>query len=491
MQLIIPAGVNILEYIRNKGLSLPAHCSGAGVCGKCVIRVLAGSIDISSADRALLDEAQLKMGMRLACKALTKAPVRIELPDAQSGYNSPDRKWGEPDKAHAFGIAADIGTTTVALSLVDITDKRAVRTVTLTNSAAAYGADVITRIGSALSGKGAAIKSAMQADLAAGIEALGCTGLDVRKMSIAANTAMYHLLLGLDCTGLAKAPFAPVTLGGERLTLSEITGQKAALAEIPVTLIKGISAFIGGDISSGLACTETAGSTLFLDLGTNGEAALITRDGIVCASAAAGPALEGGQLRFGMGGVKGAICRVYDKDGGIAFDTVENAPAAGICGSGAVDALALCVRRGLIDEQGVFVDSLFEGGLKLTESIALTQQDIRELQLAKAAIRACLDTLLEHAHTEYADIDRLVIAGGFGHYLDIDSACDIGLIPKELKGKAVTLGNTSLRGAEVSLYDEGFFGRLEALTKSAVTLPLSEDEGFKGRFIGNIGFSVR
>ena len=488
---MIPANVNILEYVRSKGLFVPAHCSGAGVCGKCVVRLAAGRLDVTPEDKALLTSEQIESGMRLACRAVTKAPVRIEIPDRPLQYNTADKQWQQADKSHTFGIAADIGTTTVAVSLVDITDRRPVRTVTVTNSGAAYGADVITRIGSSLSGSSQDIKTAMQKDISSALTQLGCEGLTVTKMSIAANTAMYHLLLGLECTGLARAPFAPRTLGGQTVTLGKLLGDAlpyTQLADMPVTLIKGISAFIGGDITSGLACSLDEGSTLFLDLGTNGEAALFSKGGLVCASAAAGPALEGGELSCGMGGVSGAVCKVYDLDGSLHFDTIDNAPPAGICGSGAIDALAYCVSKGFIDKQGVFLDSLFKSGLCLTENVSLTQQDVRELQLAKAAIRACLDTLIASTHTSCEDIDRLLIAGGFGHYTDIKSACTIGLIPPSLKSKAVTPGNTSLKGAQLSLYDEGFFERLDDLTDKAKVLPLSEDEDFKKRFIDNLSF---
>lgn len=490
MQTVIPGRVNILKYLRSKGISLPAHCQGAGACGKCSVKLIAGSLDITPADRQLLSREQLEDGVRLACKAVTKAPVRIEIPDNDSSFNTPDKMWETPEHTHTFGIAADIGTTTIALSLVDITDRRAVRTVAAANSAAAFGADVITRIGSSLAGNRDAIKAAMQQDISSAAARLGAEGLDIKKASIAANTAMYHMLLGLDCSGLGKAPFSPATLGGETIPLSELLGESfknACLPDIPATLIKGFGAFIGGDIASGLAATlDDERCTLFLDLGTNGEAVLFTGSELLCASAAAGPALEGGELSCGMGGVSGAVCRVYSKDGRLAFDTVDNASPKGICGSGAVDALAYCADSGLIDKRGVFLDNLADTGLMLTDKITLTQQDVRELQLAKAAIRACLDTLLERSHTDYEAIDRLVIAGGFGHFLDVKSACTIGLIPQKLREKAVTPGNTSLKGAQLSLFDEGFVKRLERLAGIAKILPLSEDEGFKERFIKSI-----
>ena len=496
MQTIIPANTNVLSYLREKDIYVPAHCSGAGVCGKCVIRLVAGSLDITPADREHLSSAQLSEGFRLACKAFAKNPVRVEIIDKDSHIKTPDSLWQTPDKSHTFGLAADIGTTTIAVSLVDIDERRAVRTVSCANSGAAYGADVITRIGSSLSGSRAALKESLTKDISGAIASLEAGGLKIKKMTVAANTAMYHMLLGLDCQGLARAPFSPVTLGGETLSLSELLGGAFTISgadDIPVTLIRGISAFVGGDIASGLAYTlddKEAEGTLFLDLGTNGEAALFIDSRLICASAAAGPALEGGELSCGVGGVKGAICRVYESGGRLGFDVIGNAPPIGICGSGAIDALACCLNRGLVDNQGVFLDSMIENGLCLVGDIFLTQHDIRELQLAKAAIRTCLETLLFRAGASCESIRKAVIAGGFGHYLDLDSAVGVGLIPKSLREKACSPGNTSLKGAERSLYDEGFFGRLARLTQSAVTAELSEDEYFKQQFIDNINFTV-
>lgn len=482
MQLIIPAGVNILDFLQSKGVYISAPCSGAGLCGKCKVRLLAGQLDITPADREHLSEGELEQGFRLACKAFTRSPVRIEFTESGGSFLTPDRLDLSLDKSHAFALACDIGSTTIAMSLTDLDDKRPVRTVTAANTAARFGADVVSRIASAVSGKGGQIRQAMQQDLTALLDELGLGGLNVTKMTIAGNTAMYHMLLGLDCGGLAAAPFEPLTLGGQTLPLCEVLG--AGASDMPVTLIKGISAFVGGDIASGLLAAEPFdGCTLFLDLGTNGEAALITDDRLLCASAAAGPALEGGQLSCGMGGVSGAVCRVYDRGVGIGIDTVDNAPPIGLCGSGAIDALYWCLRHGLVDSKGTFLDSLIDSGFELAPGITLTQQDVREIQLAKAAIRACLDTLVSTAGVRYEDISSLCIAGGFGHYLDIASACGIGLIPKSLAGKARIVGNTSLKGAQRSLYEPQLFERAGQLAQKAETLSLHESEDFKRRFI--------
>lgn len=486
MQMMIPAGVNVLSFLREKGVFVPAHCGGAGACGKCVIKVIAGSLPPSEYDKRLLSRQSIADGARLACKAFTASPVRIEIND-HSAFNTPDIKWEQPDKSHTFGLAADIGTTTIAVSLVDITAKRSIRTVSAANAQGSFGADVITRIGAALSGEKAALRKAVTKSLADAVGRLDCASLELTKMTIAANTAMYHMLLGLDCTGIAKAPFEPATLGGEQLSLQALLDDSAA-PDIPVTLVRGISPFVGGDITSGLACTPLADNTLLLDLGTNGEAVLFSGGRFICSSAAAGPALEGGELSCGMGGVNGAVCRVYEHDGRLRFDTIGSAPPLGLCGSGAVDLLACCIDKGYVDKQGVFLDSYFESGFELASSVTLTQQDIRELQLAKAAIRACVDTLISHAGKKYEDISQLIIAGGFGHFLDIQSACKIGLIPNALKCKARAVGNTSLKGVECSLYDERFFGRLDDIISRAETVELSSDEGFKARFIENIGF---
>ena len=488
MQLVIPKGVNVLDYLKDKGVFIPTYCGGSGVCGKCLVRVVAGSLDITVNDRFVLSADELDKGYRLACKAYTSSPVRIELPEQTLCFQTSEDMQDTADSTHTFGIALDIGTTTLAVSLVDITDKRPVRTVTLANSQALFGADVITRL-SAASEHSHRLYDLICNDISSLIGKLDCTGLDVIKMAIAGNTAMYHLLLRLDCTGLVKAPFSPMTTGGETLPLSQLLGRHfktTGLNDISVYLIKGISAFVGGDITSGLASlTDIKPPYLFADIGTNGEIAAVTDKRVLCSSTAAGPALEGGELSCGMGGVDGAVSRIFMRDDKLHFDMIGTPPAKGLCGSAAVDALSVMSRCGIIDATGAFTDADRQR-FEITDNVFVTQDDVRKLQLAKSAIRSGLDITLARAGLGYSDVSTLVIAGGFGYYLDLDSAAGIGLIPSELLKSAKALGNTSLRGAQRSLYDDEFFNRLEWIIQNAALIALHDDTDFKNSFISNI-----
>ncbi len=487
MQLVIPGGVNILQFLRSKGVFIPAYCGGSGVCGKCLVRLMAGTLPVTQEDRFLLSSDKLAQGFRLACKAVTSTPVRIELPEQTLSYQKSENDNSDIDPSHSFGIAVDIGTTTIAASLVDITGKTAVRTLTTANSQAAYGADVITRL-SAAQESSAQLQELIRRDISALLSRLCLKDLLVTKMAVAANTAMYHLLLGLDCRGLTKAPFYTVTLGGQTMLLSSLLGDSfdEAFPDISVSLIPGISAFIGGDIVSGIASVNADEPFLFADIGTNGEIVLADKDNILCASAAAGPAFEGGELSCGMGGINGAVSRIYDDGGAIKYDIIGTPPAKGLCGSGAADALAFCVRHGIIDRTGAFDEIHRESGFVITDGVTLTQDDVRQLQLAKSAIRSCMEVLLKTAGKGYEDIKTLIIAGGFGYFLDLESAAVTGLIPGELLKYAKALGNTSLRGAQMSLYDEGFDKRVSSIIKRAKTLTLTDSEEFKKDFINNL-----
>ena len=487
MQMMIPAGVNVLEYLRDRGVFIPAACSGSGVCGKCVVKLLAGSLDITENDKLHLSESALDEGCRLACCACTKGVVRIGVGEYGEQVSADISR--PADTSHTFGLALDIGTTTLALSLVDIDEKRPVRSLSALNRQAVFGADVITRVKSSLSGRREALRKLVRESVAALIKSIDCSHLDVRKMTVSANTAMYHMLLGLDCSGISKAPFEPATLGGECLPLKDLLGEsfpECGAADIPVNLVKGISAFVGGDVVSGLVSAYDRffdANTLFADLGTNGESALVSSGRIICTSAAAGPALEGGELSCGMGGVKGAVSRVYRNGGGFGYDVIGGGEAKGICGAAAIDLISLMLEDSLIDKTGKLADVYFENGFALAPQVCLTQGDIHAVLLAKSAIRSSLETLL---HLFNVTPDSLLISGGLGSYIDVKNAAACGLIPRVRNTKV--LGNTSLKGAELSLYDTSFASRAEDIRNKAEIIDLTENEYFKQKFIEYMSF---
>jgi uncharacterized 2Fe-2S/4Fe-4S cluster protein (DUF4445 family) len=268
---------------------------------------------------------------------------------------------------------------------------------------------------------------------------------------------------------LSHAPFEADCLFGLWMDGASIGLKSSAHAR--VYLPACISAFVGADITCGVLasqmCTrpETA---LLVDLGTNGEIALWHGGKLYCCATAAGPAFEGGNIRMGAGSVLGAIDRVWSEDKKIRYTTIGNSEPTGICGSGLIDAVATLIKLDLVDETGL----MEMGEAFISEKISLSQKDIRNVQLAKGAIAAGIKTLCHHVGIPVSQIDTLYIAGGFGSHADIQNAAAIGLIPRELKGKAVVLGNASLTGAVMLLLQRGFESDTMVSARRAVTIPL-------------------
>jgi len=507
-QYMIPGGVGVLEYLQSKGVFISAPCGGHGTCGKCKIRVAAGTLPVGVSDRALLSEEEINAGVRLACRAKPISPVRIavhEVPHLKrlsslrmreaagnASFSLPretgqatDRGEYETDSVgfirndktisqndtSCYAIAIDIGTTTLAATLIDMNTKDKLRTVTSLNRQSIFGADVMTRMESALSGKAEDMKRIIESDILDLIEGLGVRShFNVNDIVLSGNTVMYHLLMEYDVSGLSRYPFTPVSLGGEEFKRDDVfvyeTEKRNILPpECRIRLVKGYSAFVGGDIASGLFASDILNqgeNVFFIDIGTNAEMVLKKDDTLYTASAAAGPALEGGNLKCGTGSVPGAICGVeimYQTGGrpnsyvnNIIIKTIDAADPAGICGTGAIEAVYEFRKAGIINEYGTFAEEYIEKGFPLAKSvmggvISIDQDDIRQIQMAKAAICAGAEALLKRAEVSFEEVDAVIVSGNFGSFLDMQKAGAIGLLPEVLAAQAVIAGNTSLSGA--------------------------------------------
>ncbi len=343
-------------------------------------------------------------------------------------------------------LAIDLGTTTIALCSASSSKKAAARAI---NPQRLYGSDVLSRMKNAarfnLSDKLKSMAKEAILDLAA---SLGILPEDILEIYLSANTPMTHLFWGLDVSGMLSAPFSP-----ETLCVPEKDWEG-----IPVFTFPGISAFIGGDIVSGiysLSLLDKKSPCLFVDLGTNGEIVLfIPNEGLLSASVAAGPCFEGGNISIGMPAVSGAIDSLSIKKGFCRIHTVEEClPPKGLCGSGLIEAVYELFSDGIIDSHGSFLnDSFREEGFplyaqNLNSRLLLSQKDIRALQMAKGAVYAGIKALCSKADLRDEDISTLYLAGSFGEHLDIKKASGIGLIPKALVSKTISVQNTSLAGA--------------------------------------------
>jgi uncharacterized 2Fe-2S/4Fe-4S cluster protein (DUF4445 family) len=411
------------------GVEFP--CGGESACGGCKVRVLEGAVPVTAAMRAALSEEEIREGWRLACCASAAERVVVEV--EQWSLRVLSDEASVPIEARAGqGAAIDLGTTTLVVQIVDLASGEVLRVETALNPQARYGADVMSRLQYDLHKPG---------DLGRQVrEALGqmLGGEPLREVLVAGNTAMHHLFCGLDVTPLTYAPFLSPTLGGYRFRSSE-SGWPG-----PAEFLPCLGGFVGSDLLCGIVATrldEQARPRALFDIGTNGEVVVGSAQGIRCASTAAGPAFEGGRIGVGMRAGTGAIDSVHVRDGGLDCHVIGGGAPRGVCGSGLVDAAACGVELGLIAANGRLKTQ--DKRLPLTDGVALTQGDIRELQLAKGAMAAGLRML------GGGGVDKLCLAGAFGNYIREPSARAIGLLPEDLPVEPI--GNSALRGARMLL----------------------------------------
>ena len=506
VRLTCPGGCRVHDYIQSQGTALAMPCGGKGMCGKCRVRVVRGRLPVTPEDKRIFSEAQLAQGWRLACKAVTREAVEIVVPvQEQQGFSALAAEAADEGALslaadHDYGLAVDIGTTTLAAALVDCTGGKILATATTVNSQRSFGADVVSRIGAACHGKGRALQKAVRRDLTRLVKQLfqdhpGVAG-HCHCMAIAANTTMLHLLMGWSCEGLGNWPFHPVSLGGGTYDIQAVLGRQDVLTDCTVTLLPGMSTYVGADITAGIWQCGLASSddvSLFVDLGTNGEMALGNKGQRFIASAPAGPALEGGKLTWGTGSVPGAICGVRIERGRAKVRTIDHAVPVGICGTGILEAMAGLVREGLVDETGKLVEPYFHKGFPLASTldyrrITLSQQDIREIQMAKSAIRAGIESLIERSGISRQRIRQVWLAGGFGYYLDPQKAAVIGLLPADLAERTTAVGNTSLKGAIGLLTGAVTLDELQAIAAGAEEIVLGNDEAFQRLYIDYLNF---
>lgn len=497
-------GALIADVLRAAHALVDTPCGGKGICGQCKVKA-SGGISAPDADELrLLGAAERAEGVRLACKARLTGDAQITLTTeralagiAESGFMPAFEK----DTGDGYGVAVDIGTTSVVAYLYDLARGELLDTVSVKNPQTVFGADVISRIEQSLAGKGQALSDTITRELARLIALM--TGRKavapeaISQVVITGNTTMLYLLTGQDVDCLSHAPFLADTLyGGEYA--ADALGLASAAPGARVYLPRCISAFVGADITTAILASELTAQTapsLLVDIGTNGEIAFSHDGTLLSCSTAAGPAFEGAGIQMGMNAVRGAIDAVKLTDGKITYTTLQNAPAIGICGSGLIDAVAVLLDAGIIDETGLILDDGHAFEAQIIEydgncafqfdgcDVILTQKDIRAVQLAKSAICAGMLTLVERAGLTGEQVGRLFIAGGFGSYISVENAVKIGLIPAELAGKTLVIGNAAISGAAMVLQSAAQRARSLVLAQAAQTVDLSTSPVFMERYV--------
>lgn len=581
---------NLMELLQENNISIANHCRGNGTCGKCKVKVVSGYLPITEADKRKLTEYELKQGIRLACKAVVgketeekkgkeidedkiyvnktyenktyveeketliieiigeqeedivieaisrekvvtefEEKSRLENKEIKMKMKQTEDRQTEEEQTKYF-LAVDIGTTTIAMALINEETGKVCDVYTSLNHQRKYGADVISRIVAANDGKAEELKKLVEEDLRKGINALIeaeyeiKSGLDsnrndknvtdkmicLNRIIIAGNVTMIHLLMGYSCETLGKYPFRSEHLEQIECKLKDCISFDAEngmwndcmisnknkiyqkYKNTSVTIFPGISAFVGGDIVAGVvACGgfEKEELSLLLDLGTNGEMVLGNKNRILTASAAAGPAFEGGNIVCGTASIPGAICQVKIQNQRAVVKTIKNKiPPVGICGTGLVSVIAQLKDHQLVNEDGVLKPPYDEKGFPLWvfengEKIALYQKDIREFQMAKAAIRAGIEMLMEEYGCVAGKIKNVYIAGGFGTAINIEDILTIKMVPEEFRSKISIIGNSALQGAICYGKDITARKQIENICHKSENIMLSQNLKFQKKYM--------
>ncbi|SMC27395.1 Uncharacterized 2Fe-2 and 4Fe-4S clusters-containing protein, contains DUF4445 domain [Desulfacinum hydrothermale DSM 13146] len=404
-----------------------------------------------------------------------------------------------------YGVAIDVGTTTIVAQLVDLKTGKVIGVEASHNQQARYGEDVISRMIFAC-GRGGVdpLKNAVVTTINSLIHSLvagaGIQPTDIVSFVAAGNTTMTHLLVGLEPCTIRVEPYIPTAtrIPWARAAEVGLTGHPDALLHC----MPCVSSYVGGDITAGvLACGMNDSSQLsaLIDIGTNGEIVVGNNEWLVCCSASAGPAFEGGGTKCGMRATKGAVQKVRIHGDRVEIQTIGGGKARGICGSGLIDCMAELVAEGIIDQNGKFI-ALDHPRVRVTdgvpefvvaqesesetgEAVVITEDDIGNLMKSKAAVLAAMKILLEGLGLQFFDLDRLYVAGGFGAHLDIEKSIRIGLLPDVPKEKILFIGNSSVAGARQALLSTHAYRKANAIARQMTYFELSVHAGFMNEFV--------
>jgi uncharacterized 2Fe-2S/4Fe-4S cluster protein (DUF4445 family) len=543
----VPKGTTVLTAARLAGVTIDSPCNGAVVCGKCAVHLAQDSLHrVEQKGVHQLSKREQLAGMVLACAAEVGGDIVVDVPEGPSERKLKITSHGESvavallphitkayqaerdvtkvyggsselfeeegdSSGESFGVVVDIGTTTLVVSLVDLTLGVEVASASALNPQSRHAQDVLSRIRMAADEHGMAeLHSGVIAEIndllrQVSVQA-GVRRERIYEVVLSGNTCMLHLAAGVNPASLGKYPYTPTLLCPGFLDPVQvgIDIARGGLVYLPPI----ISAYVGADITAGLQAVrlhEEVEPVLFVDIGTNGEMALCHGGRLFATSTAAGPAFEGMNISFGMRAGEGAIERFsFLKDGAVKIKTIGKTEAVGICGSGLMDVVAELVSHGVIGKNGKYLSPeapgiepaiarrlvLQEGkpAFLLTDQVWLTQKDVRQVQLAKGAIRAGIEFLLREAGVEAASLARVLIAGSFGFHLTASSLTTIGLLPPEVAGKVEFVGNTAKSGGGAFLLNRDARREMAQLVTGIEVLELANYPDFDKVFVKCLSF---
>jgi uncharacterized 2Fe-2S/4Fe-4S cluster protein (DUF4445 family) len=476
MRVPVEPGDSLRDVLFARGVEFP--CGGRGKCKACRVRVLEGSVPVTPEQAAILSPDELDAGWRLACRAKVEGRAVLEVAQWETTILA-DHSSFAFTPGEGYGVAVDIGTTTLVAQWLDLRTAHVHGVRTALNPQAVHGSDVMSRVQYALDPAGSLeLTRLIRGEVGGMVESFHGP---LNRITIVGNTVMHHLFCGIDVEPLAHCPFEPARDGLEVFRAAEL-GWKLK-SDPRIEFLPCLGGFVGSDILGGILSTrmhESEDLIGLVDLGTNGEIIIGNRDRMVCASTAAGPAFEAGRISMGMRAAGGAISEVQVQDGRMVCSTLGHVPPRGICGSGLVDAAAAGLELGLIRPNG----RLANGSLPLEPPVVLTQADIRELQLAKGATAAGIEIVLRYRGASPGHLKCLYLAGAFGNYVNRQSARRIGLIdfPLEMVEPA---GNTALLGAKLALFSTPDYADIRRRTEH---ISLASDPDFELTYIESMGF---
>ena len=529
----------ILEYCRSHGIAgIETPCGGKGTCGKCKVTVIKPYYkDVLACQTKICDGMEIIVGKKESTgtgtgtagqdiQTASNARYSIDKEDSMvvlTNGGSISEKFNEHVNRNVVLnedtlAACDIGTTTVVCYLIDKETGQIISTRSGANPQRSFGADVLSRIDAAAraddNDKANGGLQMMQTQIVSLLNGwisemlTECGRTKVSRFSVAGNTVMCHLLMGISPEKLGKAPFMPDEYFGRKFNPLDIGLENCQT----MIIFPDVSGFVGGDITAGMMETVNCNElTLYLDIGTNGEMALGKGNRYVCCATAAGPAFEGAQIELGMPASKGAVDKVWLEGRRIKYSVIGNDRPVGLCGSGLIDALAVLLKAGIIDENGtilsgqelpiLFRSYVFEVeaeetaqstepylAVHIAPGVYITQEDIRKLQLAKGAIAAGIEVLFKEYGCTSCNIDVLTFAGGFGNYIDKASAAAIGLFPQELLDKAKEVGNAAGNGAVSAALSKEAWERALEISGNMRYIELASYPHFDEMYVEHMNF---
>ena len=450
----VPDGALLSDILNKSDEAIPHLCGGKGTCRKCLVLVNGNE--------------------ELSCQYKIKSDIDVVLPESSEIFSETGAdESGEITKSCC--LCLDIGTTTLALALISLDNKEIIKVKTATNPQRAFGGDVLTRIEYCNKNDVSELQDCLIKKINEMIDDIGVSL--VNTMYVSGNTTMLHTFFGVDPSTIGVAPYTPVFLDSKT-----INGNEIGLRNIKTVIsFPCISAFVGADIVAGVSYTEMPESNkynLLVDLGTNAEIVLYNKYELFCTSAAAGPCFEGANITCGMSATDGAIYS-YSIDG--KCEAINNIQAKGICGTGLIDIISVLLEKGTIDETGYMECEEFF----ITDTVKITQKDIRQFQLAKAAVYSGLTAILREKTVSFESIENLFISGGFSAKINIENAVKTGLLPKEFQYKTLVLNNSSLLGTIKYAYEKN---DLSVYLNNAKYIDLSTNQSFVNLFIENMDF---